>query len=109
MLELLLLGVAVTPRTSIPTGRAGGLTGITVLIAIMIDIALTGGGSRSGHGTDTLENTLNVLNSSLPLSAVSFEFIFLLLEGGDLFFAPMERIDVRRGVGGEGCGMGGLG
>lgn len=92
----LLLGGSIAPRTGISTGRAGGLTSITILIAIMV--ALAGGGSRSGHGTDTLENALDVLDRSLSLSAVGFKLVFLLLERNDLFFASLRGLTSARVV-----------
>lgn len=86
---LLLLGGSIGPRAGISTGRAGGLAGITILIAAM---ALAGESSRSGHGTNTLENDLNILDGGLPLSTIGFELVFLFLKGTDLFFASFSGV-----------------
>lgn len=87
MLWLLLLRGPIAPRTGISSGRAGSLTGITILNAV---IALAGGSSRRGHGTDTLKNALDVLYRGLSLPAVGFKLVLLLLEGSDLFFASID-------------------
>ena len=94
MLWLLLLGGSIAPRAGISTSRAGGLTGITILVAVIVVVALAGGASGGGHGTNTLENALDVLDGGLSLPAVGFKLVFLLLEGSNLFFTPFERVYV---------------